>query len=659
MIDVNPSAEWLETDGLGGYAMGRADGLRTRRYHAILTAAQTPPTGRVTLVSGCDAWVETAAGVFAITSQRYAPDVTAPDGVRHLHGFSCDPWPTWHYRLPDGTSVIHELVMQHGTPRVVLSWRLLDTASARLGVRPFFAVRDTHGTVHENADFSFAVHQDGQRLEFRPYAELPAITAFTDGHFTAEPRWYNNFQYDDERARGLSFSEDLASPGTLRFDLERGRAVLAFATQVPASPNDENDEAHDLFDRVAREESRRRRAFPTSLHRAADAYIVHRGRGRTIVAGYPWFADWGRDTFVAMRGLCIAGERLHDARAILLEWAHHVQDGLLPNFFPEDGRTAEYNAVDASLWFVIAVHEYLKAVTNHRRPTQADVDTLGAAVASIVDGYLRGTRHGIAADANGLLRAGVPGVQLTWMDARVDERVVTPRIGKAVEIQALWANALRVAARWNPQRETQANLVRVAFNAAFWNEEAGCLYDVVDADHEPGRVDASIRPNQIFALGGLPWAIVGGVRATRMMAAVETQLWTVAGLRSLAPTDPSYIGRYEGAAPQRDAAYHQGTVWPWLTGAFVEAWVRVRGATDLAKREARARFLTPMLAHYARAAPAHVGEIADGDAPHAVRGCPFQAWSVGEALRLSEDVLRLRPPPSSRRRRPREMNTAR
>lgn len=640
---VNASAEWLETDGLGGYAMGRADGLRTRRYHALLTVARTPPTGRVTLVSGVDAWVETRSGSFAISSQRYTPDVVAPDGVSRMSGFSHEPWPTWHYQLPDGTQVVHELIMHHDAPLVVLSWRLLKPSSARLVVRPYFAVRDAHGTTHENAEFCFKAHQDRQRLDWRPYAEMPAITAITSGQFHAEPLWYRNFQYDEERERGLPFTEDLASPGTLQFSLDDGAAVVAFASDTSLIPELLGLPALELFDHVAASELRRREAFPSWLHRAADAYIVRRAAGRTIVAGYPWFVDWGRDTFIAVRGLCIAGGRLDDARAILLEWAHHVVDGMLPNFFPEGTQTAEYNSVDASLWYVVAVHEYLEAVTGRRRSASSDEEALGAAVASIIDGYMGGTRYGIAVDADGLLRAGESGRQLTWMDAKVGDSVVTPRIGKPVEIQALWINALRCTARWNPQLAAQADLAQVAFDAAFWNEETGCLFDVVDVDHEPGRVDSSIRPNQLLAVGGLPWAIVTGTRAKRVMAVVESSLWTPAGLRSLAKTDAAYIGRYGGDVWQRDAAYHQGTIWPWLTGAYVEAWVRVRGATDAVKQEARKRFLVPLLAHYESASPGQLGEIADGDAPHTARGCPFQAWSVGEAIRLAEDILRVQP----------------
>ncbi len=649
--EVNGNAEWLETDGLGGYAMGRADGVRTRRYHSLLTAARTPPTGRCTLVSGVDAWVETANGTYAISSQRFTPDVTNPDGAGRLVEFSNAPWPTWHYRLPDGTEVVQELTMLRGTPLVVMSWRLLEHCEAQLVVRPYFAARDSHDLTHENPDFAFDAVHVRHRIDWRPYATLPAITAITNGRYEPESLWYRNFQYDDERERGLPSVEDLASPGTLHFSLAHERAVVAFASDTSATPHLLGRLATDLCEHVSQSERERRATFPSALHRAADAFIVRRAGGRSIVAGYPWFADWGRDTFIAIRGLCIAGGRLDDAGEILREWARHVSDGMLPNYFPENGQAAEYNSVDASLWFIVAVHDYLQA-TKRRRSAKSEMEIFGVAVTLIIEGYRRGTRFGIKADKSGLLDAGVSGVQITWMDAKVGDWVVTPRIGKPVEIQALWINALRVAARWNPKYRALANQAQSAFEQRFWNADAGCLFDVVDVDHEPGQVDASIRPNQLFAVGGLPWPVLEGARAEQLMAVVESQLWTVAGVRSLAPADPSFVGHYGGDVMHRDGAYHQGTVWPWLVGAFVEGWVRVRGGTEEAKRDARARFLEPLLSHYAMTSPDQLGEIADGSAPHNARGCPFQAWSVGEALRLTENVLRLQTP-AQRRRRPR------
>ncbi|MEP7384728.1 MAG: amylo-alpha-1,6-glucosidase, partial [Gemmatimonadota bacterium] len=638
---MNPGAEWLETDGLGGYAMGRVDGIRTRRYHALLAVSRRPPTERMTLVNGFDAWVETPGGEVSITSQRYAPDVTHPAERARLIDFTTRPWPAWRFALPDGLALTQELVVQHGAPLIAVSWTLSAPMEATLVVRPFLSVRDTHHTTHENGAFDFSALVAGQRITWHPYGGLPAVTAVTNGEFVPEATWYRNFQYDEERARGLDFVEDLATPGTFRFALCAGRAVLAFASDTAGMSPLLDASAPRLWDELSNGERTRRAAFATPLHRAADAFIVRRGEanGRTIVAGYPWFTDWGRDTFIALRGLCIVGDRLHDARAILLEWAQHVDAGMLPNFFPEGGAAAEYNSVDASLWYVIAVHDYLAAVARSGGASDGDEAVLRQAVIDIVSGYARGTRFGIGADVDGLLSAGVPGVQLTWMDAKVGDWVVTPRIGKPVEIQALWSNALRVAARWEPNWRTVADRARAAFIARFWSEERGVLADVVDVDHQPGVIDVSLRPNQLFAVGGLPWPLVDGEMARRVVERCEAALWTPAGLRSLAAGDTRYVGHYGGDIRQRDGSYHQGTVWPWLAGPFIDAWVRAHGGTDDAKREARRRFLDPLLAHYTSSAPGQLGEIADGDAPHVPNGCPFQAWSVGEALRLSESVL--------------------
>jgi predicted glycogen debranching enzyme len=329
---------------------------------------------------------------------------------------------------------------------------------------------------------------------------------------------------------------------------------------------------------------------------------------------------------------------------------------MLPNLYPDGKAAPEYNAVDASLWYVVAVHEYLEAMAAARKRVPAgDRGILEGAIGSILDGYARGTRFGIRADADGLLAAGTAGVQLTWMDAKVGDWVVTPRIGKPVEVQALWLNALRIGAalskRWADLYETGV----ASFRARFRNEGGGALYDVVDVDHVAGTFDGTFRPNQIFAIGGLPLPLLQGEPARRVVDEVERRLMTPLGPRSLAPGEPGYAPRYEGGPRERDGAYHQGTVWPWLMGAFVEAWVRVRGGGPEARREARTRFLEPMLQHLDAAGLGHLPEIADADAPHTPRGCPFQAWSVGEALRLDRIVL-AEPKRAEKRRRARELS---
>jgi predicted glycogen debranching enzyme len=376
------------------------------------------------------------------------------------------------------------------------------------------------------------------------------------------------------------------------------------------------------------------------LERAADAYLVRRGSGKTIVAGYPWFTDWGRDTFIALRGLCLATGRFDVARRILVEWSGRVSEGMLPNLFVERGSTPEFNSVDASLWYVIAVYEFLEAMAAGRKRLPArDLARLVAAVEAILDGYSRGTRYRIHMDGDGLLACGEPGVQLTWMDAKIGDWVVTPRIGKPVEVQALWLNALKIGGLNGRSRSEAFEHGLASFRERFWNEAEGALYDVVDVDHVPGTADATFRPNQIFAVGGLPFALIDGARGRRIVDSVEGRLWTPLGPRSLARGEPSYTARYRGGVRERDTVYHQGTVWPWLSGAFIEAWVRVRGGTAAAKHEAHERFLTPLLRHLGEAGLGHVSEIADAEPPHMARGCPFQAWSMGELVRLHRALL--------------------
>jgi predicted glycogen debranching enzyme len=470
---------------------------------------------------------------------------------------------------------------------------------------------------------------------------VPGIIALSNGSYAHQPDWYRNFLYEEERERGLDCTEDLAAPGFLAFDLSSAEAVLLLTTTDSDAMTRKRDLSAVKFAEAVRANEKLRRAeFPSRLHRSADAYLVNGRHGKTIIAGYPWFTDWGRDTFVAVRGLCIASGRLNDARDILLAWANSVSQGMLPNLFPDHGAQPEYNSVDASLWYVVAVHELMEACNgNGGVLSTRDKRLLQDAIEAILEGYSAGTRFGIRMDGDGLLACGVPGVQLTWMDAKVGDWVVTPRIGKPLEVQALWLNALKVASKFSPGWDRHFEHGLQSFREKFWNAEAGCLFDVIDADHEPGKNAAVFRPNQIFAVGGLPFSLLEGEQAKQVVAAVEEKLLTPLGLRSLAPSEPDYQPHYQGGVRQRDGAYHQGTVWPWLIGPFVEAWVRVHGNTAAAKQEARAKFVAPLLTHLDDAGLGHVSEIADAAAPHAPRGCPFQAWSVGELSRLEQVVL--------------------
>lgn len=635
-------AEWLEADGLGGFASGTAALVRTRRYHALLLSARTPPTGRQALVNGVEAHVTTPGGTAAISAQRYGPGVVYPDGQARVVSFEPEPWPAWTFRLGDGTRIRQEVFVRHGSPLTVASWRLLDARpGVTLRVRPLMSGRDYHSSHSENGTFRFEPRRDGNRLVWRAYDGVQPVVAVANARYEHGPVWYRNFQYDDERERGLDCREDLASPGTFVFDLSRGEAALILCADESCRELPAKDAVADAAAACLRAaEQWRRGRFSDPLDRAVDSYLVKREDGKTIVAGYPWFTDWGRDTFIALRGLCLATGRLEDARQILVQWAGAVSEGMLPNRFVDHGEQAEFNSVDASLWYGVAVHEFLAAMEEHGRTLpESQVRALKSAVEAIVSGYAAGTRYGIRMDDDGLLACGTPGVQLTWMDAKVGDWVVTPRIGKPVEVQALWVNALWVASQWKRSWASVQQGALRSFREKFWNEERGCLFDVVDADHKSGVRDAALRPNQVFAVGGLPLNLLGKAQAWSVVDAVERELLTPVGLRSLSPREPGYRGRYEGGVRERDGAYHQGTVWPWLMGAFVEAWLRVRGSTSESRAEARERFLPGLMENLGRAGLGHVCEIADGDAPHTPRGCPFQAWSLGELLRLTRVVL--------------------
>ena len=631
MADIDTAAEWLETDGLGGYASGTVGTVRTRRYHGVRVTAALPPAGRVVLVAGIDVAIDCGGGFEAVSTQRYAPGVTHP-ALAPIESFSRDPWPTWTFALSDGSRLQAELLCTSGRARTLMRWTRVGLGAAhRLRVRPLLASRDYHSLQRENASVNTSVRALGPRVVWRLYDRSPEVICQSNGRWTSDPAWYRQFLYEAEQARGLDAVEDLIALGSFEFDLTAVPAVLAIGDAESLS-----DLGDDLVAAVGaacdRERSRRLR-LGGPLEQAADQYLVRRGPGRTLIAGYPWFTDWGRDTFIALRGLCLAIGRLDIARDILLEWATASSLGMLPNRFPDAGEALEYNTVDASLWFVVAAGELLVHPRASTALSTYDRLQLEGAITRILEGHARGTRFGIRCDSDGLLAAGVDGVQLTWMDAKVGDHVITPRIGKPVEVQALWINALdagsRISQRWcRLRREAQQS-----FNARFWNDDRQCLFDVVDVDHVAGRVDAAIRPNQIFAVGGLPLSLLPIDRAGAVVEKVLAELWTPLGLRSLAPGEPGYAARYAGGPAERDAVYHQGTVWPWLIGPFVEAWLRVRSSSAQARSDARERFIAPLEAHLARAGLGHVSEVSDAEVPQLPGGCPFQAWSLGEFIR--------------------------
>src|SRR6516162_3640259 len=395
-VAVDSPLEWLEADGLGGFASGMVAAPRSRRYHALLLTATTPPARRMVLVNGFDAWVETPSGAFALSSQRYAPDVIHPNGASLIESFEYEPWPRWRYRLTDDLVVEQEIFVPHRESAVMIGWKVVnhDPIPAKLKVRPFLSGRDFHSSHRENGAFKFVADQNGERVTCRSYDGVPAVVAFSNGEYAHEPTWYRNFLYTEEQVRGLDAMEDLASPGVFEFSLSHNPAVLMLAAEGHAITNIESIEAR--YAQVRTDEQRRRENFKSPIERAADAYLVKRGEGKTLIAGYPWFGDWGRDTFIALRGICIATGRLEDARDILVQWAGTVSQGMVPNRFPDHGENPEFNSVDASLWYIIAVNDYLG--TAERLPGFTDdchTKKLRAAVGEILFGYATGTRFGI------------------------------------------------------------------------------------------------------------------------------------------------------------------------------------------------------------------------------------------------------------------------
>lgn len=639
--------EWLETNGIGGFASSTIVGLDTRRYHGLLTAALHPPGDRYLLLAKLEETLVIGDHRYELSANEY-PGTIHPTGFILQREFRLDPFPVFVHAV-EGYVLEKAVLLVHGENTVVVAYTLrreqgAPSGGAQLEVRPLIAFRDFHATTHENGAIDRAVALGDGVASITPYQGLPTLHVAHDAQrIDTGGDWYRSFEYAAERARGLDSREDLYQPFTLRFDL----GTSARATIIAGTERRSVADADAL---IVGEVTRRAAVIadvPTddtlrrTLVASADQYLVRRGDGKTVIAGYPWFGDWGRDTFIAMRGLCLATGRLDVAREILLAWTGVVSQGMLPNRFADHGEEPEYNSVDAALWFVVAARELLDAASAAGRPLpSADANALWDAIEAILEGYRRGTRHRIGLDAtDGLLFAGEPGVQLTWMDAKIGDWVVTPRIGKPVEIQALWLAALEAAGARDDRWSTLLARGRASFALRFWNANEGCLYDVVDPDGHAGAADASFRPNQIFAVGGLPVTLLDAERARAVVDRVESRLWTPLGLRSLAPGEAGYVASYRGGPRERDAAYHQGTVWPWLVGPFVEAWVRVRGATSDAKLTARQRFVAPLADHLRDAGLAHVSEIADAEPPHTPGGCPFQAWSVGELLRLLGGVL--------------------
>lgn len=642
--------EWLVTNGIGGYASSSLSGANTRRYHGLLVAAFEPPVGRAVILSKVEEELRIGDQLYLLSSNKY-PSIVQPQGFRHLVSFTDVPVPTFTYRIhEDSVEIQKRIWMSYGHNTVYIQYRLTRASEpVRIRLVPLMAYKDYHSEQHRWDGFYGAttVEPDGA-LRFQAYdTAIPAFMVTEPPmDFKEHPGWFYNFEHLREQERGLDYTEDLYCPGYYDGVLVQGQTLTFAVTTETKRPA---PGARDL-DRLL---SRRAELMETAgikpdddralqaLVIAADQFVIPKSEKTaraTIMAGYHWFTDWGRDTMIALPGLCLSTGRFDIARDILHSFSLSLRNGLLPNRFADGGNGADYNTVDATLWYFEAIHRYAQESGDWEFVEKQMLPVLG----SIIQHHIDGTDFGIHVDpTDGLLAAGSASDQLTWMDAKVGDWVVTPRHGKPVEINALWYNALRVAADLNKRAgnvtcaealDLRAQTVKNAFAAAFANPQNGALYDCIAPD---GTRDGSVRPNQIFAVS-LTYPVIDGDLARRVVDCVKSQLLTPFGLRTLAPGSPDYKPHYGPAGPRdRDGAYHQGTVWPWLIGAFIDAHLRVYGDTAEAKSYLSG-LLTEGLQRYGVGT---LSEITDAEAPYSPNGCIAQAWSVAEVLRAYRKVL--------------------
>ena len=646
--------EWLVTNGLGGYAAGTVSGVLTRHYHGLLIAALDPPLGRTALLSKLDEDAAYGGRTYPLYANRWADDSVDPRGFVYLEHFRLEGTiPVWSFSIAD--ALLEKRVwMQRGANTTYVRYDLLrGTLPLSLSLKALVTYRDHHAGIQVDEPMSVTEVERGLKVTAfegaTPFYLLSERSSVTPRH-----EWYRNYKLSVETYRGLDDLDDTFYAGRFEVVLQPGESVT-FTASTEAAPDLNGAAAYkerQKYEAGLLEPHAAKPAWIKQLVLAADAFIVRRAlpddvlpddaetAGRSVIAGYPWFGDWGRDTMIALPGLTLATGRFEDAATILRTFARFVAKGMLPNRFPDEGETPEYNTVDATLWYVEAVRAYLAATNDLTL-----VRDLFPVLADILAWHQRGTRYGICRDpADGLLYAGEPGVQLTWMDAKVGDWVVTPRTGKAVEINALWYHALCCTAdfaeRLGEPADEYTHLAEHAHNsfARFWNEQAGYLYDVIDSPAvDTSGKDSSLRPNQLLAVS-LTHSPLSAEQQRAVVDACARHLLTSCGLRSLAQDAPAYAGHYGGGPHQRDGAYHQGTVWSWLIGPFVSAYGRVYGP-----ERARA-FLDPFEHHLSEHGLGSVSEVFDGDAPFTPRGCFAQAWGVGEVLRAWTELSEKREP---------------
>jgi predicted glycogen debranching enzyme len=646
-FEKSSTREWLETNGIGGFASSTVAGANTRRYHALLTAATRPPLGRVTMLSKFEETIIIDDKTFELSANQF-PDKIYPEGFKSLKNFRLDPFPVWTFEV-EGIEIEKKIFMVHGANTTICQWSVANQKpkaenqkpKIQIEIKPLLSFCDYHALQHENNDFNPKFSENppadaggSDLISIHPYNEMPALFfAHSGGKIETTGFWYRNFEYAIEKERGFDFCEDLFQPFALKFDLSEPAIVIA-STEKQNAFDAEKFEKAEIERRAGLiETAGAQDDFTKQLVLAADQFIVSRGAGQTIIAGYHWFSDWGRDAMIALNGLTLATNRAEIARNILLEFSRHISQGMIPNRFPDAGDEAEYNTVDATLWYFEAIRAYVEKTGDY-----AFVEAnLYEKLINVILWHLQGTRYNIHVDTDGLLYAGEAGTQLTWMDAKIGDYVATPRIGKPVEIQALWYNALKIMADFagkfgdaddQKKYESMANMTKETFNQVFWNEADACLFDVV----ENGNRDASVRPNQIFA-ASLPHTMLSIGRAQKVVEKVEKELLTPVGLRTLSPNDARYCPIYIGSPQTRDSAYHQGTVWAWLTGAFVDAYRKVYPNGNKTEKRVE-EILSGLKTHLMENGIGQISEIFDAREPHTPRGCIAQAWSVAEVLRV-------------------------
>jgi predicted glycogen debranching enzyme len=625
--------EWLDTNHTGAFAMGTVAGVNTRRYHSLLLASLNPPSDRYSILSRVEEQISYEDKLFELAAAQY-PGTVQPRGFEFLTEFRLDPFPIWTYQA--GSVALEKRLCLLDEQQSVLT---AYTASGRcqLQVRLFLSFRDYHSLSHRNDALRTVSDQRRGRLTFKPYQDLPSLTVLHRAkNFQSDSRWFLNHEYLWELDRGMDFREDLFSPGCLLFDIEPNQTVWFLATLEPHRFADiPTDEA---IEEILSNEAKRREfpapdPFEASLRTALDQFRITRADGRhSLIAGYPWFTDWSRDTLISFPAMLIGAFSPETGKEFLTLLLDERSQGILPNRFSDQHSTPEYNTVDATLWLFVAAREYIHKSQDLRFLREI----LYPAAQDILEWHYRGTHYNIHVDeTDHLLFAGEAGVQLTWMDAKIGDWVVTPRTGKPVEINALFYNALRICAEWAGMLglhdeamayNRRSESVLASFRKSFWNEDRNCLYDVVG----PSAKDASIRPNQLFAVS-LPFPLLDREQARLVVDLVRRQLLTPAGLRTLEPSDPSYKPRFHGGVVERDSAYHQGAVWPWLIGPFVSAYLYAYGDTEEARHVCR-ELLRGMEQEMTSCCLGSLSEVYDADAPQRPGGCPAQLWSIAQVL---------------------------